>query len=134
MTNYESHKEEFEKLLLENGVVFFSVVGDTVQVCGSTDCHDCLFDNSESCSKARAEWLNKEHNQYSIPADTPVDTKVLVSNDGEEWFKRYFSHFYKDDPNPYVCFRDGASSWNARGYYHWQYCKLWEGDTTNVNE
>lgn len=63
MTNYELHKEEFEKLLLENGVVFFSVVGDTVQVCGSTDCHDCLFDNSESCSKARIEWLNKEHEE-----------------------------------------------------------------------
>lgn len=134
MTNYELHREEFEKLLLKNGEVGFGVVGDTVQACSSTNCYDCIFLKADSCWKARVEWLNKEHQSYSIPADTPVDTKVLVSNDGEEWFKRHFSHFYKNDPKPYVCFESGTSSWNARGVYHWKYCKLWESDTTNVNE
>ena len=134
MTNYESHKEEFEKLMLEKGAVRFSVVGDKVRNCFSTYCNDCIFSKTNSCEEARVEWLNKEHNQYSIPSDTLVDTKVLVSNDGEEWFKRYFSHFHKDDLNPYVCFECGFTSWNARGFSHWRYCKLWEGDTTNVNE
>lgn len=63
MTNYEFYREEFEKLLLENGAVRFGVVGDKVQACRLTCCSDCIFFTSNCCDGARVEWLNKEHEE-----------------------------------------------------------------------
>lgn len=86
-----------------------------------------MFLESDCCRDARKEWLKQEHNPYTIPLDTPVDTKVLVSNDGENWKRRYFSHFdVSDNDRPYVSFRDGATSWVTSIHAYWKYCKLWE--------
>lgn len=65
--------------------------------------------------------------EYTIPLDTAVDTKVLVSDDYKEWYHRYF--FKIDETNldfPYVCFDDGLASWTANKYEttNWRYCKL----------
>lgn len=56
----------------------------------------------------------------------PKDTKVLVSHDGKQWFKRYFFKYKYD-----MCytFPDGRTSWSVNeenGVIAWKYCKLAE--------
>lgn len=62
--------------------------------------------------------------------NVPVDTKVLVSHDGENWKKRHFKCYVpKNDEHKYVCFENGRTSWSD-GYEYdevgWRYCKLAE--------
>lgn len=67
-------------------------------------------------------------------ANVPVDTKVLVSDDGEKWERRYFKRYNKlirenDEEYPYACFRVGCTSWSNGDEYDeigWKYCKLAE--------
>lgn len=128
MTNFEYHEQEIKDFLLEHGNANFAVKNDKIIPCGK-DC-DLCENNIRSCCNRR-KWLSDEHRQhYSIPFNTPVDTKVLVSNDGEEWVKRYFSHFRKSkyEIKPYICFESGTTSWTVSGFSDWRYCKLWEGD------
>lgn len=64
--------------------------------------------------------------------NVPVDTKVLVSDNGENWRKRYFKCY--DNVNfgyHYVCFRDGLTSWSdnfKNKICNWKYCKLAEDE------
>lgn len=56
----------------------------------------------------------------------PKDTKVLVSYDGKQWFKRYFFKYKYD-----MCytFPDGLTSWSVNeenGVIAWKYYKLAE--------
>lgn len=130
MTNYEANKNELEKLLLENGEASFGVIGNEVHACSSINCKDCLFYRSSCHIKLRKEWLNAEHNPYTIPVDTPVDTKVLVSMDGKYWRKEYFAQFSNMEMDcPYACFGGGATSWSCSGAWDistWRFCKLYE--------
>ena len=62
----------------------------------------------------------------------PIDTKILVSEDGEDWYRRYFAKY----ENGFIyAFPDGLSSFTARykpeygGYRRvcaWKYAKLYE--------
>jgi hypothetical protein len=55
----------------------------------------------------------------------PVDTKVLVSNNGRNWFKKYFAK-YED---AIYCFAGGATSFsvdNATDVLCWRYGKLYQ--------
>ena len=69
-------------------------------------------------------------------ANVPVDTKVLVSNDGEEWERKYFKCYDKlirvnNEEHPYVCFVAGCTSWSNGAKYSeagWKYCKLAEDE------
>ena len=56
----------------------------------------------------------------------PVDTPVLISNDKEIWFKRYFARY--EDEKVY-CWLNGKTSWTAEYEFstgHWNYAKLAE--------
>ena len=61
----------------------------------------------------------------------PVDTKILVSEDGKDWYRR---HFVKYENGIIYAFPDGLSSFTARykpecGYRRvcaWKYAKLYE--------
>ena len=59
----------------------------------------------------------------------PVDTKVLVSNDGKEWSRR---HFAKYEDGKVYCFNDGYTSFTIVDYAYlsnatpWEYCKLYQ--------
>lgn len=64
--------------------------------------------------------------------NVPVDTKVLVSDDGEKWERRYFKCYDKEN-NRYkrVCFADGRTSWSNKDNHEgigWKYCKLAEDE------
>ena len=59
----------------------------------------------------------------------PVDTKVLVSDDGKEWIRR---HFAKYEDGKVYCFNDGYTSFTIVNYAYlsnatsWEYCKLYQ--------
>ena len=55
-----------------------------------------------------------------------VDTKILVSNSGDVWCKKYFAKYENDK----VCtFAGGATSFSTDGYYiSWKYAKLYKED------
>lgn len=55
----------------------------------------------------------------------PVDTKVLVSNNGNTWHKRYFAKY--EDGSVYA-FSGGCTSFTAwdEGICRWFYAKLYE--------
>ena len=65
-------------------------------------------------------------------ANVPVDTKVLVSSDGENWEKRYFKCYdKKGNKFKYTCFGGGRTSWSRDSLYDetsWKYCKLAEDE------
>lgn len=135
MTNFEYHEQEIKDFLLKHGNTSFAVVNNEVVDCCGTVCSECEVCGNGICNHKK--WLNAEHNPYTIPADTPIDTKVLVSYDGVHWEKRYFSHFGEYRHAPYVCFGDGSTSWSAKtkNCVEWRYCKLWrEGDESDTND
>ena len=56
----------------------------------------------------------------------PVDTKVLVSDNGDTWYKR---HFAKYENGSVHVFPDGRSSFTTEEdgiIYPWKYAKLYE--------
>ena len=53
----------------------------------------------------------------------PVDTKVLVSNDGKEWSRR---HFAKYEYNKVYAWDYGATSYSSKHCSSWKYAKLYE--------
>ncbi len=53
--------------------------------------------------------------------DFKKDDKVMVSQNGEIWYKRYFSHVNVEGI-PY-CFGDGMTSWNSEYTTDWEYCR-----------
>lgn len=55
-----------------------------------------------------------------------VDTKILVSEDGDVWCKRYFAKYENDKV---YTFAGGATSFSEGGYYiSWKYAKLYKED------
>lgn len=72
----------------------------------------------------KKEWL-KDIREEIDWSKVSVDTKCLVSNDGEYWHKRYFSHV--DGNGVPVFFMHGATSWTQVGCeWPWKYYKLAE--------
>ena len=67
--------------------------------------------------------LEMEFEEVVDWSEVPVDTKVLVSNDGERWDKAYFKQ-YKD--GIFYCFSDGRTSWTSIFSKEYKYCKLAE--------
>lgn len=128
MNKAEKYKEQIVKILMETGHNFaVNKETDEPMRCGMGNCTKCKFvyNKNHNCYIGRAEWLNEEHNTYTIPLDTPIDTKVLVSSDGNHWKKRYFSHFSNDELRPYACLYGGTTSWITTATVNWEYCKLW---------
>lgn len=58
----------------------------------------------------------------------PRDTKVLVSNDGEKWYKKHFKEYKEDCVEPFVVYCFGNTSWTSETITAYKYCKLAEGE------
>lgn len=56
----------------------------------------------------------------------PKDTKVLVSNDGEKWYKKHFKEYKEDCVEPFVVYCFGNTSWTSETITAYKYCKLAE--------
>ena len=73
--------------------------------------------------------VNGEFEEVMDWSKVPVDTKVLVSNDGKEWNRRHFAE-YKD--GKVYCFNSGVTSFTVKESYFlnekasWEYVKLYQ--------
>jgi hypothetical protein len=86
--------------------------------------------------KSNGEYSNQdlfyEEIKFEVPEpkviDLPVDTKILVWNEGRKTkYKRYFSHF--GELRTVYVFANGATSWSAESkddVTRWDYWKLAE--------
>lgn len=68
------------------------------------------------------DWFWEEVGQTDW-SKVAIDTKVLVSDNGATWEKRYFSKY---ENNEIVTWGDGSTSWSATYEISWKYAKLAE--------
>ena len=72
-------------------------------------------------------WLLQEYVEpkINIPDDTPIDAKVLVSDAGEDWFKRHYAGCVDGF---HYAWNEGRTSWssNPSNKIAWEYMKLYE--------
>ena len=86
-----------------------------IDTCGYIECELPLID-----------IINSEFEEYIDWSKVPVDTKVLVSDNGKLWYKR---HFAKYESGAVHVFPDGRSSFTTEEsdiIYPWKYAKLYE--------
>ena len=76
-----------------------------------------------------SQMLGMEFEEVMDWSKVPVDTKVLVSDDGKKWDRR---HFAKYEDGKVYCFNDGYTSFTIVDYAYlsnatpWEYCKLYQ--------
>lgn len=126
MTNLEFFKEELAKLVEASKTI--AIVNGKPTNCTITNCSIC--DRHNKCSDTGLiKWLLAEHieetDNYKICKNLKVDDKILVSNTGDYWEKRYFAG-YEVENDSVVAFDSGTTSWTAgKGCIsHWRYVKL----------
>lgn len=124
MLNKEKYKEEIWNIACKGKPI--SLVNGEPSDCFQTMCEDCdLFISASTCTDGFAEWANSEYKEPEIDwSKVPVDTPILVSNNGEHWHKRHFARFKYD--RVYV-WANGFTSWSSYGNSNaseWKYVKL----------
>lgn len=129
MTNYEYYKEQIERITRLGRMVAINATTGEIVCCGETHCNECLFQGSDvtSCPQKAFEWADKEYKEPEIDwSKVPVDTPVLVSNNKEFWYNRYFAGV--DDEGKPLVFSDGKTSWSGGEYpvVSYKYAKLAE--------
>lgn len=125
MTNREKFRDELDNMLS----VFLAVANGKPVPCDDTDCRECDFKgNCMGREEAVLDWLNAEYQEPSVDWNkVPIDTPVLVSCDGERWYRRYFAGVRDGKPETYDV---GATSWSVDGKRTcvWKFVKLAEGN------
>lgn len=122
MTNFEKY---FDDLTASN----FGLADGKIVYCNEVSCDKCDFYYSVngSCTTARMDWLKAEYEgpKINIPKGTTIDTKVLVSENGEYWTKRHYAGF-KD--GKHYAWSVGKTSWTCEPdeISQWDYMKLYE--------
>lgn len=98
--------------------------------CGSLECDRCIRDRGGICDGDKLiEWAEAEYKEPRIDPrlyNAPVDTKILVSNDGIKWTRR---HFLKVENNRAYAFNGGMTLFTAEESVYatgWIYAKLYE--------
>ncbi len=132
MTNFEKYQKEIPELIYNTKDPSLAVVGSKVISCRDARCSECEFSKKKSkyvgisCFCKLLVWLCEEYQEPPVDwSKVAVDTKVLVSDDGEEWHKRHFAR-YEDGE---VCvWYGGGTSWNSSLTSSYQYAKLAEED------
>ena len=71
------------------------------------------------------EILHMDFKEIVDWSKVPVDTKILVSDDGEHWVRRYFAKY---ENGRVYAFYDGATSFtgSTESLLGWKYAKLYE--------
>lgn len=124
MTNFEFYNERL------NTTGFGLVKGKPVECCDMDymGCGVCDWELIDcGCDCIRQAWLKEEYVEPLIDWSTvEVDTPILVSTDGEQWFKRYFARYKKGKVYAWCA---GASSWSKdddNDVVWWYYAELAE--------
>ena len=118
----------FEKYFNDLTTASFGLLDGKPIACCIESCGKCDFNHSDKdCSIAKMEWLKAEYKEpkITIPDETPVDTKVLVSENGEYWIKR---HYAGNMNGIYYAWNEGRTSWTSapKQKISWEYMKLYE--------
>lgn len=132
MKNWENQKEEILNITISGKQCAVDKSGNVVP-CDGFNCSLCLFHGSSYCERSFAKWCQEEYEEPSkIQKEVKyckVDTKVMVSDDGKEWHKRYLNK-YDEKKDKALCFYSGCSSWtNSETYspesvFEWSYARL----------
>ena len=118
MTNFEKY---FDDLTASN----FGLSDGKIVSCTELSCDKCSF-YGVRCATARMEWLKaeyKEPSKITISDNTPIDEKILVSDNGEDWFKRHYAGCVD---GVYYAWNEGRTSWSSSNTSHkitWEYMK-----------
>ena len=67
--------------------------------------------------------LHEEYEEIVAWDKVDVDTKILVSEKGKEWDKRYFAKY---EYNKVYAWDYGATSYSSKHCSSWKYAKLYE--------
>lgn len=91
MTNFEKYKDDIEKL--QSTSVAFDKSNNKIVKCMNIICEDCTFyENFDSCRLNAMKWAAEEYKEPEIDwSKVPVDTPILVSDDGTNWVRRHFA-------------------------------------------
>ena len=117
MINYEKYKERIDLILQQEGMIAFNKDTKEIVDCRHSllDCKNCLFSRHYNalyhCELNRIKWLVSEYKEPEIDwSKVPVDTPVLVSNDGKKWSRRHFSRVVNGIPYTWMY---GGTSWTT---------------------
>lgn len=128
MTNFEFYKEKLSEIsAIGRGRAIAIVDGKPIGGCYDLNCEEC--DRCNNCTDAALiKWLLSEHIEETendkICKKLKIDDKVLVSNDGKTWGRRYYAGYDRGMP---LTFHNGKTSWsNEEGAatIAWNYIKL----------
>lgn len=115
MINYEKYKESLDLILEQGGAIAFNKDTKKIVDCQYLKCEDCLFsyryNEVHYCNVNRIKWLVAEYTESEVDwSKVPVDTPVLVSNDGKKWSCRHFSRVVNGIPYTWMY---GGTSWTT---------------------
>lgn len=120
MTNYEKYKEKIDKFLQDAYRMAIDKNEKELVDCRELDCKNCLFSSryneNRFCEANRIKWLVAEYVEPAVDWNkVPIDTPVLVSDDGKDfWFNRYFAGI-NTSGKPLV-YPDGRTSWSNKTF------------------
>lgn len=131
MTNYEKYKDDIIKtLFIKGGTGIDKKIGEFRSCCMLDYCNNCQFDGDCRFDTIQ-KWLNSEYIEPEKEevdwSKVPIDTKVIVSDDNENWYRRHFAYYR--DKRIWV-FRSGLTSWTINDLSEvsgWKHGKLLEG-------
>ena len=130
MTNFEKYKKQMEEFIYNTKDSNLAVADGKIIKCEDVPCSECELSKKSyiglDCFSRILLWLCEEYQEPSIDwSKVAVDTKVLVSDDGGKWFRRYFASY--EDGRVYV-WGYGATSWSNNLTASYNYAKLAEDE------
>lgn len=117
MTNFEKYKEEL-LTMIENGSLYDFI---ETHVSNGTLLGDCRRDIFEAMKWAAQKYIEPPVDWTTVP----VDTKILVSIDGVNWYKR---HFDKSLGEYIMAWDNGKTSHTGDKTIEWNHAKLYMED------
>lgn len=135
MTNYEKYKDELIKHMIAQAYIGLEIYTNKLVDCSNLRCENCKFNaNGASICKNVCEmekWLNSEYVEPEKEevdwSKVPIDTKILVSDNEIDWYRRYFAGIDRCT-NERLAWLDGATSWANRSTRAWKHVKLYKED------
>lgn len=135
MTNAEKYKDELLEIIKIGKNFAVEKESGKLIPCYRLLCNDCLLKGS-NCVRKKLEWLLAEYEEpkINIPPDTPIDTKVLVSDDGVVWNKRHYAGCINGKYWTWGYDRTSWSAYDKTSMFSWKYMRLAEEEEVNKND
>lgn len=116
MNNYENQKERVDAILNSNNNIAVDKETNKATTCKNLACSKCLFSaKNYDCYRGVIRWLVAEYKEPEVDwSSVPIDTPVLISGDGKEWYRRYFSGV--DENGQPTVFIGGVTLWSSKDY------------------